>query len=98
LSRVSIEAAAAGIPIIAPRGTHAETVIKHQGSGVIMEAATAMSLIDAMATFIRQQPQILANARAAAANVAKLNSPTTFLQTMLQAIGGPVLQGDGVSQ
>jgi glycosyltransferase involved in cell wall biosynthesis len=97
LSRVSIEAAAAGIPIIAPSGTHAETVIKDQGAGVIMDAATPMSLIEAMATFIRQQPQILANARAAAAKVAKLNSPTTFLQTMLQAIGGSTLHGDGVA-
>jgi glycosyltransferase involved in cell wall biosynthesis len=87
LSRVSIEAAASGIPIIATRGTHAESVIGNHGAGVVMEDASASSLIDAMATFIRERTLLVAAARAAAAEVSHLNSPTTFLQTILRTVG-----------
>jgi glycosyltransferase involved in cell wall biosynthesis len=85
LSRVSIEAACRGIPIIATPQTHLAWVIDEMGAGLLMEGETADHLVAAMARFLGCAPQLTAQAAARAPRARRYFSPETFMETMIRS-------------
>ena len=86
LSRVSIEAAATGIPLIVSPGTHAAQVAEHQGAGLIMEDLTSAALVDAMAQFLVDESTLSSRAGERAELARKQNSSANFLAQMLRSL------------
>lgn len=84
LSRVSIEAAVSGIPIIASPGTHAAHVIEDQGAGVVMDDYSVRALVASIALFLADESSIRQRAQQRASVARQLNSPGIFLDKMLQ--------------
>lgn len=86
LSRVSIEAAAMGIPLIVSPGTHAAQVAEQQGAGLVMEDLSPAALFDAMAQFLVDEPALSSRARERADVARKQNSSSNFLAQMLRSL------------
>jgi glycosyltransferase involved in cell wall biosynthesis len=82
LSRVSIDAALAGIPFIYPTGTWMESLAKNSGAGVPFEPENAASLSSALEAAAANLPQLKAQAAARQASARTAFSARTFLDTI----------------
>jgi glycosyltransferase involved in cell wall biosynthesis len=87
LSRVSIDAALAGIPFIYPVGTWMESLAEKYGAGVPFEPENAASLADALSRAAARLPELKAKASARQALARTAFSARTFLQTIIALPG-----------
>ena len=83
LSRVSIEAAANGIPMIVTPFTHLENVVSEQGAGVIIENETPKALINGIRTYMNASETYQAHAAKRAPKSAAHHSAENFLQHLI---------------
>ncbi|MFM8887532.1 MAG: glycosyltransferase, partial [Chthoniobacterales bacterium] len=86
LSRVSIEAVAAGIPMIASPGTHAAHIVAEQGAGVTMSGLSAGELVESMARFLEAREAIAETAIQRSASARLIHSPDAFVRDLLASI------------
>jgi glycosyltransferase involved in cell wall biosynthesis len=82
LSRISIEAAAAGIPMIATPGTHLEEVIREQGAGIVLADESPEALVAGMAEYLSRAGELHETAARRAPVAATANSAGRFLEVM----------------
>jgi glycosyltransferase involved in cell wall biosynthesis len=86
LSRVSIEAVAAGIPMIASPGTHAAHIVAEQGAGVTMPGLSAAELVESMARFLEAREEIAEMAIQRSPSARLIHSPDVFVRDLLASI------------
>jgi len=82
LSRISIEAAAAGIPMIATPGTHLEEVVREQGAGVVIADESPEALVAGMAGYLARESEFRDLAMRRAPGAAAANSARRFLEIL----------------
>jgi glycosyltransferase involved in cell wall biosynthesis len=82
LSRVSIDAALAGIPFIYPRGTWMESLAKNHGAGVPFEPENVASLASALGEAVANLSELKAKASARQASARAAFSAKIFLDTI----------------
>jgi glycosyltransferase involved in cell wall biosynthesis len=85
LSRISIEAAGAGIPMIATPGTHLEEVIREQGAGVVIADESPEALVAGMAEYLARAPELHELAIRRAPGAAAANSARRFLEIVRES-------------
>jgi len=85
LSRVSIEGACLGIPMIATPETHLASVIDEMGAGLLMEGESGEHLVAAMARLLGCAPQLTEQAVARAPQARRYFSPEAFMETMIRS-------------
>lgn len=82
LSRVSIEGAAAGIPMIVTSGTHLEDVVENQGAGIIIEDETPEALVKGMREFLGNRDKLVSEAIKRVPRTRDYNSADNFLSLL----------------
>lgn len=85
LSRISIEAAAAGIPMIATPGTHLEEVIRDQGSGIVIADESVDALVAGASEYLARVSELHEIARQRAPAAADTNSARRFLEVTCES-------------
>ena len=87
LSRVSIDAALAGIPFIYPKGTWMESLAKNHGAGVPFEPENVASLASALGEAVANLSELKAKASARQASARVAFSAKIFLDTIARLPG-----------
>jgi glycosyltransferase involved in cell wall biosynthesis len=83
MSRVAVDAAIAGIPIIYPRRTWMESFVKQFASGIPFEAGYPDSLAEAIREIISRYPELKTRSESLRTEVAELYSAKSFFENLL---------------
>ena len=86
LSRVAIEAAGRGKPLIYTTGTWTEEVAAIAGTGVPVREESARALVEAIREALARRHELEAQARAGAAAVASFHTAATFRRHLLEVM------------
>ena len=84
VSRVAIEAALHGVPLVYMSGTWCEEVVELTGAGVAIAEETPEAVYQALRTALQQLPELRRAAQAASAVVAERYSARRFRQLLLE--------------
>jgi glycosyltransferase involved in cell wall biosynthesis len=83
VSRIAIEAALQGIPLVVMSGTWCEEVVKLTQAGTIIDEEDADSVYKAVLTAIKNLPQLQSKAKIAIHSIKDTFSPEYFQETLL---------------
>lgn len=89
VSRVAIEAAVRGLPLIHTRGTWSEELASAAGGGLPIAAETAKAVAEALLQALEHAPTLQQAAKAGAAAIAAHHSAAGFRRTLLAAASEP---------